>query len=124
MFERFKPAAFDIATAGKAPGPYLWGALTKSGVADEATRENSEKRRSAAADMAKKTAGIAPQDDEILRRMSREILLDLGLNEAAIAAYFARYGNGSIPGSARSETKIRSRAAAITDGVRDERRNS
>ncbi|WP_296709323.1 hypothetical protein [Rhodoblastus sp.] len=95
MFERFKQGAFDIATASKAPEPHLWGVATKSDVAGEATRENSEKRYGAAADRARMKGGMAQLDGEILRRMSREIFRDLGLKEAAIAAYFARYGNAS-----------------------------
>ena len=39
-----------------------------------------------------KPRGIVSVDDETLRRMSLEIFRDLGLKEAAIAAYFARYG--------------------------------
>lgn len=95
MFERFKQGAFDIATAGKAPAPRLWGVAAKSDAAGEAAQENSEKRYGAAADRARMKGGMAQLDDEIVRRLSREIFRDLGLKEATIAAYFARYDNAS-----------------------------
>ncbi len=79
MFEHFERGAFEIATATEASEACLW--------------------RGAAKDEAGKRGGVGQLDDEFLRRMSREIFRDLGLKEAAIAAYFARYDQISRRGA-------------------------
>jgi len=127
MFQRFEKGAFETATATEPPEPHLWGVATKSdavGVATQEsflatgcpnvasmamtdrqpTQEQREKRSGAAEDGARKIDGIVQ-----LSRMSREIFRDLGVKEAAIAAYFARYDNA--------------RAAAPKGRDRNHRRN-